>query len=572
MSKSKANNNTLNSKQDYPSESSFVNIKTRLRSTVSKKPIDPKSILKASNPQSKEKGESPGTHNNKIVSKNASIKQNSASTRSELKSNTLIKTNTNSISTGNLPKKSSKNTDKKQGNKGNIFHEVKSQDASKSPVFHSSVTTKSPLLVQNPMTSTSTQTDTCVQINEGLLEKIRQQGKEIISLKEKISLLEKLIPSKNVTKGVQSTSRTGPTPPSHPKETTDDGFNCYITGDSHVRGISEELLTILPRGCHPQSFFRPGADFHSLANLHLDSPNLVNPTPDDCVVIMCGTADICCTQWEVTQKAVDTLLTKFQDAKQICFIGVPIRYDRKKINFHISRFNLKLKSYLASKNLELLQFLDPNKFLKPNNLVRDRVHLNKRGKSKLCMKIATLIKNRYNTQNIVQILSSCNGPTPTGLHNINNKTDDTTYTECPPLVPITEYPPPSVPIPSKESSCNVSFILDVSHDLIDLTDPGDEQESLPSVICNDTILFPESVVNNDTLDLESTFSPLDLSTARRPSDQAAGKTSSNFYHLTHVSLSSFSNTTLHSSSLITNTPTPVFQKQSRMSEISPGPK
>lgn len=399
-------------------------------------------------------------------------------------------------------------------------------------------------------------TNTWVQMKEGLLNKIIEQEKEILNLREKIGTLENVISCKNATRKVEDGKQTF-TAQSFGDQRAD-GFYCYITGDSHVRGLSQELLTILPGHCHPQSFFRPGADFHSVANLHLDSPNLVDPAPEDCVVLMCGTADVCNTQWDVILKAVDTLITKFQRGKLICVVGVPLRFDRKKINFHIRRFNLKLKSYLESQNQHGLQFLDPNKFLKLNSYNRDRLHLNNQGKAKLCNKIASLIRSRLNIQNSSPISPSYNRPT--------DKCDKpSSSVELLPLVPTTIING----IPNNLSSEDVTTIVDITHDLIDLTDPCDEQVSyFSSVISSNNVLFPEPVVTNDSM-LDSTFTPLDLSVVPRtpisPPIQLADKSqinTSNFYHLTHVSLSSFSNNAVHSSPLVSldQAPNPIFHR------------
>lgn len=105
---------------------------------------------------------------------------------------------------------------------------------------------------------------------------------------------------------------------------------------------------------------------------------------------MCGTNDICSTQWENVQEALDTLLSKIQHCEQLCLVQVPLRYDRKKLNYHIQRFNTKVKTYMQSKSRNV-HFLNPMKFLKPSDYTVDGVHMNRKGKLKLCKKLNTLL-------------------------------------------------------------------------------------------------------------------------------------------------------------------------------------
>lgn len=165
-------------------------------------------------------------------------------------------------------------------------------------------------------------------------------------------------------------------------------FTCHIIGDSHVRGLSEKLSELLPAGCTAQAVFQPGAGYEAVADTHTQSPKLVKPSPYDPVIVMCGTNDVCNTEWESIQRSIERISVRFQQSKTLYFIGVPFRYDHRKINFHISRLNAKIKTCIkSSSNNQNVQYIDPNKFLKPRDYTVDKLHLNRSGKLKLCRKI-----------------------------------------------------------------------------------------------------------------------------------------------------------------------------------------
>lgn len=158
---------------------------------------------------------------------------------------------------------------------------------------------------------------------------------------------------------------------------------------SHVRGLSDILTQLLPTGHTASSFFQPGGGFQAVAEAHLNSPDLVNPGSEDSVFVICGTNDIGSTEWAIVQKALDDILHKFRDTN-LCFVGVPLRFIKKKLNFHVARFNCKIKTYVKSKS-NTVHYLDPNRFLASRDYARDGIHLNKGGKSKFCNRINNVI-------------------------------------------------------------------------------------------------------------------------------------------------------------------------------------
>uniref|UniRef100_A0A8D8RX99 Uncharacterized protein n=1 Tax=Cacopsylla melanoneura TaxID=428564 RepID=A0A8D8RX99_9HEMI len=266
---------------------------------------------------------------------------------------------------------------------------------------------KIPSTVQKPRyrnkcsSTSSTQTHTNLEHvsfpsmeREKLLKTVSRQAAELESLRNQIEILEAYIEAKH-NQYDHAQNRVRNPSPVIPQVQAD--FTCHIIGDSHVRGLAENLQPILPKGCHTQSFFQPGAGFHGVAAAHSQSPSLITPAPNDTVVIMCGTNDVCTSQWPLIQKALESLITKFQHCKCICIVGVPMRLDNKKLNYHITRFNIKIKSFVKTKCANPL-FIDLFKLLKRHDLARDGIHLNKGGKHKLCNKIKSiLLKDSANT-------------------------------------------------------------------------------------------------------------------------------------------------------------------------------
>lgn len=219
----------------------------------------------------------------------------------------------------------------------------------------------------------------------------QQQEKEIINLKQTIASLEYCIQSRDAAQSQ----------PVSTLMTTSGGnsnvrFSCYMIGDSQVRGLREKLSPLLPATCSVIGCFQPGAGYHEVAAVHNLSPNLVKPTSEDVVVLVCGTNDVCSTQWGLIESALDDLLRKFYDVKLFCVVGVPRIFSNKKLNFHISRFNSKIKQHVTS-NQRNACFLDPNKSLKQKDYATDGIHLNQGGKNKLCRRISNIISNRTST-------------------------------------------------------------------------------------------------------------------------------------------------------------------------------
>jgi hypothetical protein len=363
----------------------------------------------------------------------------------------------------------------------------------------------------------------CV-MKEGLLNKILEQEIELNELREKVSsyeaILQLLDKERNDLAGVTCILSKPPPPVPRLPKTVLGRHTCYLIGDSHVRGLAPELSTVLPSSYRTEAVFLPGVGFDGLAKQHVDSPNLVTPSHNDIAVMMCGTNDVCCTDWVTIQKALDTLIKKFENCKMFCVVGIPYRHDTKKLNFHIKRFNAKLKGYIQSK-MTNFRFLDPISLMKPKDYRVDGLHFNKIGKSKLCRKISVKILDKS-----------------LGLNQVNN--EELTTKVLQPTSSYCENWLLSEPIREELPVENNASVI--CENLIDLSDPPQpdekhDEQSYFSNVMNKTVLFPDNSINNYNSNFESLCQT--YSTPYVP-------TSNNYYQLTHVSVNSLDHTNYNS--------------------------
>lgn len=267
---------------------------------------------------------------------------------------------------------------------------------SKSALHESSANSKDSAEIMKSVKTvhSSTQTSGNDQLSsetkEHLMKIIVKRDEEIADLKNKIKLLESAFQNSN-KHFPKSTSKVVLGMPIHEKGK----FKIHIVGDSHVRGLSGKLSLTVPEDCKTEAFFVPGAGFQSIADILRQSPGLIKPEKEDVVVLFCGTNDVCQTEWDVVQSALDELLVSLNNCSLLCVIGVPMRYKKKKLNYHISRLNTKIRAIVENKS-GVVSFIDPNKFLKPRDYATDGLHLNNSGKSKLCNRIKHVVGKSFN--------------------------------------------------------------------------------------------------------------------------------------------------------------------------------
>uniref|UniRef100_A0A8D8RDE8 Uncharacterized protein n=1 Tax=Cacopsylla melanoneura TaxID=428564 RepID=A0A8D8RDE8_9HEMI len=246
----------------------------------------------------------------------------------------------------------------------------------------SDISTQTDMWTTSSSTETQTDLDSAGFLNmrDGFINKIRDQVLDIVILRKQVANLEKKMNSYN-----------SPSKNNHHQHITRIQPSSYLfIGDSHVRGLSGIMSEIMTKKCNIEAVFHPGAGYKTVADIHHKSPKLVNPVTNNPVIIMCGTNDVCSTPWDTMKQGIDSLITKFR-LNELYILGVPFRFNNnRRLNSHISRLNTKIKNYVMSTSSNIV-FIDPNKLLKPQDYAKDKLHLNRNGKIKLCKRIKTII-------------------------------------------------------------------------------------------------------------------------------------------------------------------------------------
>lgn len=357
----------------------------------------------------------------KIEGCNASIKLNSdltkivsgSSIHNHLK---RFSPQSNTQSSKDKPIKPQTHTFENQKNLHIISHQSKSSPNTK-PKSHaashsnSQSTPKSSLTdkdnrVSHNYSSDSTFTDKTLQSQDkcenwinarnGFIDKIASQEIEITQLKSIIASLQHELSTIKNPQSIPPNSIPTRTPTVHtswaPAYMSSGGI-CYLVGDSHVRGLVQQFQSLVSSKWSFQSIFQPGAGFKTVADTHTDSPSLITPKPEDAVILMCGTNDICSSTWDDVQNGLESLLDKFHLCQSLCLVGVPLRYDSRGLNRHIIRFNTKVKNFVLSKNKDVF-YLDPTHLIKPKAYRLDGIHFNVNGKRYLCNRIRNSFLNK----------------------------------------------------------------------------------------------------------------------------------------------------------------------------------
>uniref|UniRef100_A0A8D9EVV7 Uncharacterized protein n=1 Tax=Cacopsylla melanoneura TaxID=428564 RepID=A0A8D9EVV7_9HEMI len=154
--------------------------------------------------------------------------------------------------------------------------------------------------------------------------------------------------------------------------------NCSLLGDSHCRGLGYYLRRYLD---NVETFFKPGGGFIELKDSCTFAMSQLSP--EDKVIFFCGTNNIQDRDWSKVFSAVDEVLAKY-NACNLCFVLVPIRWDRPDLNRLVQKFNNRLREKLKEKKIS---YLDPNYFLRPWHYAKDGLHLNINGKRLVSLKL-----------------------------------------------------------------------------------------------------------------------------------------------------------------------------------------
>lgn len=268
----------------------------------------------------------------------------------------------------------------------------------------------------NTLQSHGAKIEEWIIIRNGLIDKIASQEIEITNLRATIESLNNELSSfktvqphnayGGITSVVKKSTNTFAKKPkavniSSAPSSSAARSSCFIIGDSHVRGLTQQFQSLVSNGWNFQSVFQPGAGFKAVGHTHSESPSLITPDAEDAVILICGTNDICSSTWDDVQHGIDALLLKFRHCQSICLVGVPLRHDSRGLNRHIIRFNTKVKNYILKLNSNLL-YIDPTRFIKLKSYRFDGIHLNVSGKRMLCNKIKSEFLNNLTCSRDVQ--------------------------------------------------------------------------------------------------------------------------------------------------------------------------
>uniref|UniRef100_A0A8D9E7M3 FLYWCH-type domain-containing protein n=1 Tax=Cacopsylla melanoneura TaxID=428564 RepID=A0A8D9E7M3_9HEMI len=161
-----------------------------------------------------------------------------------------------------------------------------------------------------------------------------------------------------------------------------------VFGDSHVRNLRIHLEKELPDSYKIHTHFKPGGTFQEVAN-SLSKHDLQYER----IIVMAGTNDICHSSWADVEKAVLKISEMFKHRK-VYLVLVPHRGEWSIINKYVKIFNRNLK-FLANR-LNNVNCIEISYLLKYEDFCRDKIHLNKRGKVKICEKLGQEILGEKN--------------------------------------------------------------------------------------------------------------------------------------------------------------------------------
>lgn len=173
-----------------------------------------------------------------------------------------------------------------------------------------------------------------------------------------------------------------------------------LLGDSHCRGLGFYLRRFYDK---VEIFFKPGGGFVEIKDTHTSA--MLEASKDDKIIYFCGTNDIQDRNWSKVFSAVDEILSRYSP-NNLCFVLVPIRWDRPYLNTSVQKFNNKLREKLRDKNIS---YLDPNYFLRPWHYAVDGLHLNIKGKRLVGLKLKDHLEkvSKFSNQPILEPNLNC---------------------------------------------------------------------------------------------------------------------------------------------------------------------
>lgn len=158
----------------------------------------------------------------------------------------------------------------------------------------------------------------------------------------------------------------------------------HLIGDSHIRYLKKEMENKLGNSncIEIRENFRSGYNFAGIVK-ELIPKNINN---NDTLVISAGTNDLYKTEWNDVKKHIDTIT---QNKNKIIFILIPPQQNNSN-NKNIIKLNTLIKHHCEQ--LKHVDIIDPHKFIKIWHLSYDGLHLGRKGKLWLSMKIIEAIE------------------------------------------------------------------------------------------------------------------------------------------------------------------------------------
>ncbi|PNF36038.1 hypothetical protein B7P43_G12753 [Cryptotermes secundus] len=185
------------------------------------------------------------------------------------------------------------------------------------------------------------------------------------------------------------------------KKTTKDNHNSNyvdkvkhkirIVGDSHARGLANELKYNLTLEFNSQGVVKPGSSLEQLVNI--SDTDMKNLTMSDVCVVWGGSMDVGRNETKLGIRALKEFVSSLNHTN-VVVINVPYRHDlapNSCVNCEVQLFNRRLeKLKRAYSNLSVVT-VDSTREL----FTRQGYHLNSQGKEHIARRVASVIKDLF---------------------------------------------------------------------------------------------------------------------------------------------------------------------------------
>lgn len=231
-----------------------------------------------------------------------------------------------------------------------------------------------------------------------LIEKIRLLEEELEEFKSRLRSPAKCL----ISRGAGSSPLKPRLTRQSVRESNSTQKRVKLFSDSQGRGLSSLLWESMPHSISVEALVKPGAGSEEVVKAALSG----NEVPDY-IVIMAGTNDLDSQKPLALIDGILSLLHANQRS-HILVIGVPPRYDvhmRSQLNAHVETINQTLLSLVDS--YQNFTFIRPPPTRA--HFTRHGLHLNKRGKEFICMRLSSIIRRLCNSSAMEDGSISMNG-------------------------------------------------------------------------------------------------------------------------------------------------------------------